>query len=66
MLLLNWNMEDALAVRFEEGIEKGFEKDQEGIVRNALAKGVSMDSIHDVTGIDMETIKKIAARELRI
>ena len=70
MQILNWNMEDALAVRYEEGIEKGIEiciekgieKNRERIVRNALAKGFPMDTIHDVTGIDIETIKRIALR----
>ena len=65
MLLLDWNMEDALAVRYEEGIEegidKGIDKDREDIVRNALAKGYSQEMVHDVTGVDMETIKRIAS-----
>jgi predicted transposase YdaD len=52
MLITEWNMEDALAVRFEEGREEG----REEIVRNALAKGVPVQLIHDITGLDMETI----------
>ena len=35
MLILDWNMEDALAVRFEEGREEGIE---EGIVKGKREK----------------------------
>ena len=79
MLILDWNMEDALAVRYEEGIEKGIEEGiekgiekgiEEGIkegiekgiettARNALAKGFLPDAVSDITGLDIETIKKL-------
>ena len=29
------------------------------IARNALAKGVSLELIHDITGLDMENIKNL-------
>jgi len=59
MLILDWNMEDALAVRYEEGIEDGIEKGIETIARNALAKGLSPDMVHDITGLDIEAIKNL-------
>ena len=74
MLITEWNMDDALAVRFEEGLEegigkgreegreKGREEGREEIVRNALAKGIPPETIHTVTGLDVETIMKLASR----
>ena len=55
MLITEWNWDDALAVRFEEGRE-------EGIVLaalNALAKGFSIEAVHDITGLDTEKIIKL-------
>ena len=57
MLILDWNMEDALAVRFEEGIEKGMEKGITTTARNALAEGVAPEIVQKITGLDLETIK---------
>ena len=70
MLITEWKMEDALAVRFEEGREEGWEEGREegweegrtDIVRNALAKGVPLELIHDITGLDIEKIKSLSAR----
>jgi hypothetical protein len=52
MLITEWNWDDALAVRYEEGLEEGkkkgkeegMEKSREEIARNALAKGLPLDS----------------------
>ena len=63
MLFTEWNWDDALAVRFEEGREEGWEKGQEEgrekIARNALAKGLPLDIIREITGLDIETIRNI-------
>jgi len=58
MLMTEWNWDDALAVRYEEGKEE----DKEDIVRNALAKGHSIEVIYNITGLDMETLIKIQER----
>jgi hypothetical protein len=42
----------------EEGIEKGLEK----AARNALAKGLPLDTIGEITGLDIETIKSFAGQ----
>ena len=42
MLLTEWNTEDALAVRFEEGIEKGREE-----TLDLIAQGYSIDEIRE-------------------
>ena len=57
MLITEWKMEDALAVRYEEGQED----ERENIARNALAKGIPVELIHDITGLDIETIKTLQA-----
>ena len=67
MLITEWNMDDALAVRFEEGREEGLEegreegleKGREETARNALANGLSPELIRTITGLDMEIIKKL-------
>ena len=41
----------------EEGREKGFEE----VARNALAKGIPLNMIHEITGLDLEVIKNIEA-----
>ena len=55
MLLTEWNIEEAKEVWYEEGKE---EKAME-IARNALAKGLSVEVIRDITGLDTETIKSL-------
>jgi len=64
MLTHEWNMDKALAVRYEEGREEGWERGrEEGLerglettARNALAKGYTLEQIHDITGLDMKTL----------
>ena len=58
MLITEWNWDDALAVRFEEGREEG----REAIARNALAKGSSIEYIHDITGLDIATIESFKSK----
>jgi hypothetical protein len=56
MLMTEWNWDDALAVRWEEGREEG----REEIARNALTKGMSPEVVGEITGLDIETIRKLA------
>jgi predicted transposase/invertase (TIGR01784 family) len=79
MLMTEWNMDDALAVRFEEGweggmekgmekgreegLEKGREEDRKDVARNALVKGLSLDLIHEITGLDIDTITNLQIRQ---
>ena len=51
MLMTEWNMEDALAVRFEEGRVE--------VAMNALIKGASVEFVKEITGFDDETIGKL-------
>src|SRR5215471_4391616 len=56
MLLTEWNTEDALAVRFDEGIqigrEEGWEEGREEIARNALAEGATIEFVTKITGLE--------------
>ncbi|MHC6201647.1 RpnC/YadD family protein [Breznakiellaceae bacterium SP9] len=60
MLTTEWDLDTALAVRWEEGIEegmeKGMEKKEEEIIRNAAKAGLSFDIIQQITGADKDTI----------
>jgi len=67
MLYTEWNWDDALAVRFDEGLEEGIEKGiEEGrnnekleIARNLLCEGATFEFIKKITGLDMETIENL-------
>ncbi|MCL2608843.1 MAG: Rpn family recombination-promoting nuclease/putative transposase [Treponema sp.] len=65
MLLEEWKIEDAQEAWYEEGIEKGREEGLEAGVektaRNALAKGLSLELICEITGLDMETVAGLQA-----
>jgi hypothetical protein len=66
MLMTEWNWDDALAVRYEEGIERGQEAGIETatitIAKNALESGLSPDFVQKITGLDMDAIKNIQAQ----
>ena len=59
MLLSEWNFEEAKQVWYEEGREQGIET----TALNALVKGYPHEAIHDITGLDMETIKRLASKK---
>jgi predicted transposase YdaD len=58
MLMTEWKLEDALVVEREEGWEEG----REEIAKAALAKGMPPESVSEITGMDIEKIKKLAGR----
>jgi predicted transposase YdaD len=57
MLITEWNTEDAKVVWREEAQE---EKAME-IAQKALVEGLSIEVIHTITGLDIETIKQLAS-----
>ena len=65
MLITEWSTEEAQQVWFEEGMEKGMERGMEKrdfeIARNALARGMPIELIHDITGLDYNIINKMQA-----
>jgi hypothetical protein len=52
--------EEGLEQGREEGREEGLEQGREETARNALAKGLPLDMIGEITGLDVETIKSFA------
>jgi predicted transposase YdaD len=44
----------------EKGREEGREESQEAIAKNALAKGLPMETISEITGLGIEAIEKLA------
>ena len=46
----------------QKGLAEGIEKERMEIIRNAIGKGFPLETIHDFTGIDMETIERFASR----
>jgi predicted transposase/invertase (TIGR01784 family) len=61
MLMTEWNWDDALAVRYEEGKEEGRDNEKLQIAGNLLAKGSTPEFVRDITGLDMDAIKNIQA-----
>ncbi|GHV85089.1 hypothetical protein AGMMS50230_06970 [Spirochaetia bacterium] len=59
MLLTEWNMDDALAVRYEEGVEDGFIQKQLEIARNMKSGGVPENQIAGYTGLPVGEIAKL-------
>ena len=56
MLALEWNMDDALQARFDEGRDEGIES----VALNMLRRGKSLDDIHADTNLSLERIKELA------
>jgi predicted transposase/invertase (TIGR01784 family) len=59
MLLAEFNMDVAKRVWREEGMEEGIEKGIEKTARAALAKGLSVSDVADITGLDEGTLRKL-------
>jgi predicted transposase/invertase (TIGR01784 family) len=63
MLLTEWNLDEAIEVAREEGWEEGREDGREEekliIAKNLLAKGSTLEFVHDITGLSLEKIKEL-------
>ena len=55
MLMTEWNWDDALDVRFEEGLEEG----KRTIARNLLAEGSTPEFVQKIIGLTPEEIKNL-------
>jgi len=53
-----WNWDDALAVRYEEGHEQ-LRKDKLEIARNLLAEDSTPEFVEKITGLSIDEIKKL-------
>ena len=59
MLALEWNMDDALQARFEDGYEDGRNEERESVAIKMLRKGKSFDEVHEFTDLPIERIKQL-------
>jgi hypothetical protein len=63
MLLSEWNIDEAKEVWREEAWEEGREAGRENkaleIAKNALDDGLPLETVRKLTGLDLETIKKL-------
>ena len=56
MLALEWNLDDALAARYEDGRDDGIES----VALNLLNMGLTVEKIQEATKLSMERIKELA------
>jgi predicted transposase/invertase (TIGR01784 family) len=61
MLLTEWNWDDAKEVWQAEAREEGIERGKTETAKNALAKGLPLDTISEITGLDVAAIKNLTA-----
>jgi predicted transposase YdaD len=59
MLLTEWNWDDALAVREEEGREKVYQ-DKLEIAKKLLKKRWSVEETVETVELDVETVRKLS------
>jgi predicted transposase/invertase (TIGR01784 family) len=62
MNIFEWNWEDAIAVAQKEARQEGREAERLETARNALSEGLSLSTVQKITGLDLETIKKLQAK----
>ena len=60
MLALEWNMDDALQARFEEGYEDGHIEGIESVALNMIRSGMNVDKIKELTQLSSERIQELA------
>ena len=53
---LEWNMDDALQARFDEGRNE----ERENVAVKMLRKGKSFNEVHEFTDLPVERIKQLA------
>jgi len=61
LLFTEFNLDDALAVAREEAREDGITEAKLEIARNLLARGSSPEFVHEITGLDVDTLKGLQA-----
>ena len=62
MLALEWNMDDALQARFDDGVESGILRGIESVALNMISMGMSFEKIQEATKLSMERIKELASK----
>ncbi|MBQ7456199.1 MAG: Rpn family recombination-promoting nuclease/putative transposase [Desulfovibrio sp.] len=59
MLTLEWNMDDALQARFDEGFDEGHNLAMDSVARNMLRSGMTFDKIQELTQLSFERIQDL-------
>jgi predicted transposase/invertase (TIGR01784 family) len=59
MLMGEYNEQEHMEVVREEAWEQGLEQGMMTAARNALAKGLSIETVQEITGLDMEIIEQL-------
>jgi len=57
MAKAQWDYASSMNGAERRGVDKG----KEEVARNALAKGIPVELVCDITGLDMETVTKLKA-----
>jgi predicted transposase/invertase (TIGR01784 family) len=52
-------LEEGLAEGLAKGLDKGIAQEKLEVAGNALAKGLSVEMIHEITGLDIKTIRNL-------
>ena len=60
MLALEWNMDDALQARYEDGRDDGISEGIEKIALKMIQLGKPLEDIIQITDLPIEKIKKLA------
>ena len=60
MLALEWNMNDALQARFDDGIEQGLKQGSENIALKLINMGLSFTDIQKATELPLKRIQELA------
>lgn len=70
MLALEWNMDDALQARFEDGFDEGRSQGEilraEKIARKMIQKDRPFEEIHELTDLPLQRIQELAKSNLDI
>ena len=64
MLALEWNMDDALQARFEDGCEHGRLQERESVAIKLIRRGRPFDEIYEDTGLPLQRIEELAKSNL--
>lgn len=60
MLALEWNLDDALQARFDDGVEDGISRGIESVALNMIRKGMSLSNICELTELPLKRIEELA------
>ena len=60
MLALEWNMNDALQARFDEGYEDGRNEERESVAVKLIRRGRPLQEIHEDTGLSLQRLEQLA------